>query len=150
MCTSVSKSESPGVGGSHQSAARKTKRPGSPVLTANVLKGVVAANATFDQSTVTVSHSSGVVGQLCVMSPQRSCSVSPLIWGKKANFYLELYVFSAIGQRFPLHYIRIFRANTSVWFVFFWTMVLRERYVVSTADEDLSLVSAAMSESKVR
>lgn len=70
--------------------------------------------------------------------------------GKKANFYLELYVFSAIGQRFPLHYIRIFLANTSVWFVFFWTMVLRERYVVSTADEDLSLVSAAMSESKVR
>lgn len=42
------------MGGSHQRAARKTKRPGSPVLTANVLKGVVAANATFDQSTVTV------------------------------------------------------------------------------------------------
>lgn len=91
MCTSVSKSESPGVGGSHQSAARKTERPGSPVLTANVLKGVVAANATFDQSTVTVSHSSGVVGQLCVVSLQRSCSILPLIWGKKANFYLELY-----------------------------------------------------------
>ena len=56
MCTSVSKNESPGGGGggSHQRAAMKTKRPGSPVLTANVLKGGLAANATFDQSTVTV------------------------------------------------------------------------------------------------
>lgn len=118
MCTSVSKSESPGVGGvggSHQRAARKTKRPGSPVLTANVLKGVVAANATFDQSTVTVFPTAlgSLDSFLChVASEKLFCAASYL-----KNFYPQLYVFSATGQRFPLHYNH---ANMSMsWFSFF-------------------------------
>lgn len=108
------------MGGSHQRAARKTKRPGSPVLTANVLKGVVAANATFDQSTVTVFPTAlgSLDSFLCHVASEK-------LFSYLKNFYPQLYVFPATGQRFPLHYNR---ANMSMWWFF---LVHHERDVVT-------------------